>query len=259
VKEQYDNAVKLGKVETFNQELMLRIMSEEDRMIQDGDIGWYKIDAVLRNKNRFNFYITTDFATSLKDKADFSVISVWAYNNVGDWLWVDGVCKRQLMDKNINDLFRLAQLYKPQAVGIEVTGQQGGFIQWIQGQMLDRNIYFPLASEGNDSKPGIRPNTNKMVRFNTVVPLFKARKVFFPVERKQEDTMLEAMNELSLVSVSGFRSKHDDFLDTISMLSSLTPWKPSEEAPMVESGKGEGMWDIDVDDAPIDRMASYIV
>jgi phage terminase large subunit-like protein len=259
VKEQYDNAVKLGKVETFNQELMLRIMSDEDRMIQDGDIGWYKLDAVLRNKSRFNFYITTDFATSLKDKADYSVISVWAYNNVGDWLWVDGVCKRQLMDANINDLFKLSQLYKPQSVGIEVTGQQGGFIQWIQGQMLERNIYFPLASEGNDTKPGIRPNTNKMVRFNTVVPLFKARKIFFPIERKQEITMQEAMNELSLVSVSGFRSKHDDFLDTISMLSSLTPWKPSEEAPMVEAGKGEGMWDIDVDDAPIDRMASYIV
>lgn len=259
VKEQYDNAVKLGKVETFNQELMLRIMSDEDRMIQDGDIGWYKLDAVLRNKSRFNFYITTDFATSVKDKADYSVISVWAYNNVGDWLWVDGICKRQLMDKNIDDLFRLAQTYKPQSVGIEVTGQQGGFIQWIQGQMLDRNIYFPLASEGNDTKPGIRPNTNKMVRFNTVVPLFKARKVFFPIERKQEATMQEAINELSLVSVSGFRSKHDDFLDTISMLSSLITWKPSEEAPMVEAGKGEGMWDIDVDDSPTDRMASYIV
>lgn len=259
VKTQYDEALKSGMVSTFNQELMLRIMSEEDRMIQDGDIGWYKLDAVLRNKSRFNFYITTDFATSLKDKADFSVISVWAYNNVGDWLWVDGVCKRQLMDKNIDDLFRLAQLYKPQNVGIEVTGQQGGFIQWIQGQMLDRNIYFPLATEGNDNKPGIRPNTNKMVRFNTVVPLFKARKVFFPVERKTEPTMQEAMNELSLVSVSGFRSKHDDFLDTISMLASLNPWKPSEEAPLVASHKGDSMWELDVDDEPTDRMASYIV
>ena len=259
VKRQYDKACLSGMVSTFNQELMLRIMSEEDRMIQDGDIGWYKLDAVLRNKSRFNFYITTDFATSLKDKADFSVISVWAYNNVGDWLWVDGVCKRQLMDKNIDDLFRLAQLYKPQNVGIEVTGQQGGFIQWIQGQMLDRNIYFPLATEGNDNKPGIRPNTNKMVRFNTVVPLFKARKVFFPVERKTEPTMQEAMNELGLVSVSGFRSKHDDFLDTISMLASLNPWKPSEEAPLVSSHKGDSMWELDVDDEPTDRMASYIV
>ena len=259
VKQQYENAVKLGKVDTFNQELMLRIMSEEDRLIQDGDIGWYKLDAVLRNKQRFNFYITTDFATSEKQKSDYSVISVWAYNNVGDWLWVDGICKRQLMDKNIDDLFRLAQMYKPQSVGVEVTGQQGGFISWIQNQMLERNIYFPLASEGNDSKPGIRPNTAKLVRFNTVVPLFKARKIFFPIERKTEPTIVEAVNELSLVSVSGFKSKQDDFLDTISMLSVMPAWKPSEEAPLVQSGKEDGMWDIDVDEVITDRMASYIV
>lgn len=259
VKSQYEKAVKLGKVDTFNQELMLRIMSEEDRMIQDGDIGWYKLDAVLRNKSRFNFYITTDFATSERQKSDFSVISVWAHNNVGDWLWVDGICKRQLMDKNINELFRLAQIYRPQSVGIEVTGQQAGFIQWIQGQMLERNIYFPLASEGNDTKPGIRPNTNKLVRFNTVVPLFKARKVFFPIERKTEDTMVEAMNELSLVSVGGFKSKHDDFIDTISMLPAMNAWRPSEEAPLVDKGSTDGMWDLDVEETFNNRMSSYIV
>ena len=257
VKEQYETAIKLGKLETFNQELMLRIMSDDDRLIQDHDIAWYKIDAVLRNKGLFNFYITTDFATSEKQKSDFSVISVWAYNNVGDWLWVDGVCKRQLMDKNIDDLFRLAQMYRPQQVGIEVTGQQGGFIQWIQSEMLTRNIYFPLASEGNDTKPGIRPNTNKLVRFNTMVPLFKARKIFFPQEKKLSPEMAEAMNELGLAAIGGFRSKHDDFIDTISMLSSLTPWKPSEEAPMQSSSSG--MWELDIDDEPVDRMASYIV
>jgi len=258
VKEQYDSAIKLGKVDTFNQELMLRIMSEEDRMIQDSDIGWYKLDAVMKNKGRFNFYITSDFATSEKQKSDFSVISVWAYNNVGDWLWVDGICKRQLMDANVNDLFRLAQQYKPQSVGIEVNGQQGGFIQWIQGEMMTRNIYFPLASEGNDTRPGIRTNTNKLVKFNTIVPWFKARKIFFPIERKMEATLQEGLNELSLVSVSGFRSKHDDFIDTISMLSSLVPWKPSEEAPMKESDNG-GMWEMDVEDNTIDRIGSYIV
>ena len=259
VKEQYDNAVKLGKVDTFNQELMLRIMSDEERMIQDHDIAWYKIDAVLRHKSRFNFYITTDFATSEKQKSDFSVISVWAYNNVGDWLWVDGVCKRQLMDKTVDDLFRLAQTYRPQQVGIEVSGQQGGFISWIMNEMLNRNIYFPLASEGNDSKPGIRPNTNKLVRFNTVVPLFKARKIFFPIEKKSTPELAEAVTELSLVTPAGFKSKHDDFADTISMLSSLTPWKPSEEAPMTESSAQGGMWDIDVPNESVDRMASYIV
>lgn len=258
VKEQYDKSILLGKVDTFNQELMLRIMSDEDRMILDSDIGWYKLDAVIKNKGKFNFYITTDFATSIKQSADYSVISVWAYNNAGDWLWVDGVCKRQLMDKNVDDLFRLAQMYKPQQVGVEVTGQQGGFVTWIQNQMLERNIYFPLASEGNDSKPGIRPNTNKLVRFNTVVPWFKSRKMFFPLERKNEPPMQECITELSLASVSGFKSKHDDFIDTISMLSSLNPWKPSEEALLVKEDGGS-MWELDVEESIYDRRTSYIV
>ena len=194
-----------------------------------------------------------------KQKSDYSVISVWAYNNNGDWLWVDGVCKRQLMDKSIDHLFRLAQKYKPQSVGIEVSGQQAAFIQWIQNEMMTRNIYFPLASDNNSNEPGIRPNTNKLVRFNIVQPWFKAHRMFFPIEKKTEPEMLEAINELSLVSVSGFRSKHDDFIDTISMLGSLIPWKPSEEAPMEESKTDSGMWEIDVEDNSVNRLSSYIV
>lgn len=259
VKNKYDKAILSGKLETFNQELMLRIMSDEDRMVQDGDIGWYKLDSVVKNKGKFNFYITTDFATSVKEKSDYSVISVWALNNVGDWFWVDGICKRQLMDANINDLFRLSQIYRPQSVGVEVSGQQGGFVTWIQDQMMTRNIYFTLASEGNDSRPGIRPNTNKMARFNVVLPLFKARKMYFPVERKTEPPMVEAMNELSLASVSGFRSKNDDFIDTVSMLGSLTTWRPSEEATVTQSDGSTDIWEIEHDSTPLTRISSYIV
>lgn len=259
VKEQYDTAVKTGKVNSFNQELMLRIMSEEDRVILDSDLQWYSIDAVIRNKGKFNFYITTDFATSERQSSDFSVISVWAYNNNGDWFWVDGVCQRQLMNKNIDDLFRLVQMYKPQAVGIEVTGQQGGFIPWLQEQMMNRNVYFTLASDGNDNKPGMRPNTNKMSRFNTMVPLFKAHKMFFPLEKKSEPTLAEGLNELSLVSVSGFKSKHDDFIDTVSMLSSMKAWKPSEETTLVSHSGHSNMWDIEEDVVENPRIGSYIV
>ena len=257
VKAQYDTAVKLGKVDTFNQELMLRIMSDEDRLVQDHDIAWYKIDAVLRNRGNFNFYITTDFATSEREKSDFSVISVWAHNSAGDWLWVDGVCRRQLMDKNIDALFRLAQIYRPQGVGIEVTGQQAGFIQWIQNEMMERNIWFALTSEGNDSKPGIRPNTNKLVRFNTVVPLFKSRKVFFPIEKKNSPEMVEAITELQLVTPGGFKSKHDDFADTISMLPMMKAWRPSSDMPMTVAA--DGMWEMDTYDNEPDPFSSYIV
>ena len=260
VSDQYATAVKMGKIDTFNQELMLRIMSDEDRMIQDGDIGWYKIDAVLRNKQRFNFYITTDFATKENQKSDFSFISVWAYNNVGDWLWVDGICKRQLMNKNIDDLFRLAQMYKPQSTGIEISGQQGAFISWIQDQMMTRNIFFSLAVEEGKTEPGIQPNTNKMQRFNLVVPWFKSRKIFLPIEKKADPAVVELVTELSLVAVGGFKSKHDDGIDTVSMLASLRPWKPSEEAPMTPANGSVGdLWEIEVPAETQDRMASYIV
>jgi len=257
VKEKYDKAVKLGKVDTFNQELMLRIMSEEDRLITDDDINWYRRDSVLQNKSIFNYYITTDFATSEKSASDFSVISVWGLNNKGFWYWVDGICAKQLMDKNINDLFRLAQKWEPQQVGIEVSGQQGGFIPWIQDQMLVRNCYFNLASDGNQSKPGIKPNTNKMVRFNIVVPWFKSNQMFFPRELKDTVPMLECMNELQLVSPSGMKSKHDDFLDTVSQLASLKTWKPSEAPEMVQN-ESNAVWEIEKE-TDNSRINSYIV
>ena len=261
VKEKYDSAVKTGKIETFNQELMLRIMSEEDRMIHDGDIMWYSHPSIVKNKNKFNFYITTDFATSEKQKSDYSFISVWAYNNAGDWYWVDGICKRQLMDATINDLFRLAQMYKPQGVGIEVSGQQAGFITWILNEMIERNVYFPLVSEGNDNRPGIRPNTQKLVRFNVTVPWFKAHKMWFPVEKKLDPIMVEIINELSLTSVSGFKSKHDDFLDTVSMLQFMKPYKPSEEVIFTETqtASGDKYWDMEDITPQYTTRDSYIV
>jgi len=229
-------------------------------LVQDGDIVWYERNVLLKNKGAYNFYITTDFATSEKTSADYSVISVWAHNSNGDWLWVDGVCKRQLMDQNIDDLFRLAQMYKTnlQQVGIEVSGQQGGFIQWIQREMGIRNNYFTLASESNNNKAGIRPTTNKMQRFNIVLPWFKSKKIWFPEEMKHDPIILEAIEELSLAAAAGFKSKHDDFIDTISMLGSLNPWRPSEDVSTTINDRNSVLWDDD-DEDDSSHYDSYIV
>lgn len=255
VKAEYDEAQALGKPENFNQELMLRIMSDEDRLVHDDDIVWYKRKHILSNQNAFNYYITTDFATSKEQAADFSVISVWAVNYKGYFYWVDGICEKQDMSKNLNDLFRLAQKWNPQSVGIEVSGQQGGFVSIIMEKMMDKNIYFTLASEGNNGKPGIKPVTNKLVRFNTILPKFKSREVFFPIELKNEKPMLECIDELTLLSKAGFKSKHDDFADSISQLTSLTIWRPSE--PIVFTEK-DGIYETE-EENEISVLSSYIV
>ena len=257
VKDEYDEAQALGKPENFDQELMLRIMSAEDRIVTDAEIQWYKRTPLLQYRNRFNFYITSDFATKAEQKNDFSVILVWAINNIGHWFLVDGMCRKQLMNKNIDDLFYYAQKYNPQSVGIEVSGQQGGFVTWIQDQMMDRNVWFTFASDGID--PGIKPNTNKMVRFNVVLPWFKAKKMFFPQELATTPLMLEVINELTLACKGGFKSKHDDCLDAISMLGSMQVWRPSEEVNLHQSK--DGLWEMDEDADEIISILdhSYIV
>jgi predicted phage terminase large subunit-like protein len=230
IKSQYEMAVKTGKLAGFFQELMLRITSEEERLVQDADIRWYSRQDLLKNRNAFNFYITTDFATSERQTADFSVISVWAYNANGDWFWVDGVSERMSMDKSLDHLFRLAQEYKPQNVGVEVTGQQQAFIRWIQKEMVNRNIWFTFAQEKGKSEPGIRPMTDKLSRFNLVVPWFKAGKMFWPEEMKQSIIVGQFMGQIRMVTSSGIKGK-DDCIDTISMLGFLTPWRPSDAVP----------------------------
>lgn len=256
---QYDKARKQGKIDTFNQELMLRIMSEEERLIKKGEILWYQRKLVLQNRNRFNFYITTDFATKDKQANDYSVISVWALSSSGDWYYVDGVCKKQLMDQNIKDLFRFVQIYKPQQVGIEVSGQQGGFIQWIQNEMVDKDTYFSLASDKNEGAPGIKPTTNKLERFNIVVPWFKMHKIHWPEELKDTPELREAMNELGLATIKGFKSKNDDFIDTISQLANLQTWRPSHAAPKDTDSDIRDPFDDDEMDEDDSDLDSYIV
>lgn len=260
VKEQYDTAVATGTVQAFNQELMLRIMSDEDRLITKSEIQWYCLPDLLERKSSFNFYITTDFAVSDKQSADYSVISVWAYSNNGDFYWVDGTVKRQTIDKTIEDLFNFNSVYKPVQVGIEITGQQSGFIDLIQKECMRRNNYINFAKEPGSTKFGIRPNTNKMVRFQSVLPWFKLHKFYFPKELENDPRMVEFMEELLLSSPSGFKSKHDDCIDTVSMLSNMSLWKPNVDIKPTRSPDNVYSLRFYMEDETVDSdISSYIV
>jgi len=119
-------------------------------------------------------------------------------------------------------------MYKPLSVGVEVTGQQGGFISWITTEMMNKKVFFNLASDKNSGEPGIRPVNDKITRFHNVVPLFKNKKIWFPDELKDTEYMIEMLDELRTVSLDGFKSKHDDVADTVSMLSLMSGVAPSE-------------------------------
>lgn len=245
VKEQYDSAEKEGKLKSFRQELMLRITSDESRLVQDSEIMWSKRAEIIQNKHKYNFYITTDFATSSKQTADFSVISVWAYDHKGNWHWVDGVAERRKMNFTVDDLFKLIKEYNPQSVGVEISGQQQGFVAWLMNEMTYRETYFNL--EGKPGDPGIRPITDKLARFNLVVPYFKSNLIHFPLEIKESKTVRLFTEQISLCTVDGIKGK-DDCIDTISMLQYMHPIKPEPDAPEQQNNNGardDSMWGDD--------------
>lgn len=239
LKEIFDVAEQSGRGSSTQREFMLRLMNEDDKLFNKNEVVFYSRTELIKNLSNYNIVITTDFATSKKKGADPSVIVVWAVDWDGNYYMLDGIRKNQTMDLNLDSLFSLVRIYSPYTVGIEVTGQQQGFISWIQREMISRNIHFNLARDPKTKEFGIRPSTDKFSRFNTFsLPLLKQGKIRFPEELQEEAVVAYTIQEITSVTVEGIKSKNDDCLDNVSMLGSLPralPQKPTARYTTVDT------------------------
>lgn len=223
VEDKYNAAYKQKKVGAFQREMMLRILDEEDRLVPDEYIITYDYDCWFKHKDKYTYYITTDFAVSDKKSADYSVISVWAYSSDGEYLLVDGVSVKQTMDKVLDLLFEFVSIYKPKGVGIENTGQQQGIISWIFQEMRTRKLRFPLIRHGRSI--GVRPVGDKFSRFNIIASDICRGIIKFPSNAPFKPFFYSMNEQIKSVSVFGIKG-HDDILDTVSMLQYIRPSKP---------------------------------
>ena len=235
VKDKYDMYKNAGKSQDFYQEYMLEITDLSTLLVEEDDIRWFDPRLLAKNKHLYNFYISTDFATSEKKSADYSTIGVWAIGSDDSWFLVDGQCKRQSMMENLEDIFRYVRKWKPMSVGIESSGQQGGFISIIQDMMMEKNTWFQIAKKRGSKEYGIRPLKDKTHRFVTgVQPRFKQGKVWFPKPELIAGYPLlvalleEMVNELSKFTLAGGVKalKHDDCIDLLNMMSEMDVYAP---------------------------------
>lgn len=271
VKAKYDMLAAAGKTQDFYQEYMLEITDLSTLLVEEEDVMWFDYQNVIKHKSYYNFYISTDFATSSKKSADFSTIGVWAVSNNNDWLLVDGQCIRQSMQENIEDLFRYVRKWKPISVGIESSGQQGGFLSIIEEMKQNRNVWFQFAKKPGSKEPGIRPTKDKVHRFVTgVQPKFKQNKIWFPRPETVRNTnfrlfeLVEEMcAELSKFTMSGGVKtlKHDDAIDLLNQLSEMEIFTPSDEVVFEHNVvKDDVIWTgmIDADDDLNDYTGSTV-
>ena len=244
VSEFYQQFKNSGREQSFYQEYMLQLTDLSTLLVEEEDIKWFDKSLLIKNKGKYNFYIATDFATSSKKRADFSTIGVFAISSNGDWLLVDGQCKRQSMQENLDDLFRYVSKWHPLGVGIETSGQQGGFISILEEMMMNRNIWFQLAKRKGSKEVGIRPHSDKVHRFVTgVQPMFKQGKVWLPktdLLKPEENNLVELVDEMvselgKLTMAGGVKAlSHDDAIDLLNQLSEMDTFTPSEDSGSAE-------------------------
>lgn len=234
VMRRYKSDLKENKLRSFYQELMLRISSDEDRLIPESYYNWFQRSDVLKKGAEYNWYITTDFTTSGKKGNDFSGIAVWAVNSNDDWMLVDLSLKKLELSEQYVELFRLVNRYKRFTgnveVGIEIDGQQKVHIFAIKQMMAKRNEYFTISKQKGRTGEGISSGgVKKFERFKrSAVPYFQNGKIWFAEELKETLDMQELLTELQYTTYEGFSSGHDDGCDLITMMGVMEVFPPSE-------------------------------
>lgn len=230
----YTNAVYGGTLREFNQELMLRISSEEDKMIKDDMIQWYDRQKITRALGNFTVLITTDFTASGSRNGDYSGIAVWAIGADDDKFLVDLELQKRTIQEQYDALFRMVSKYGKNGrvveVGMEIDGQQQLNMFALRQMMIEKNMWFRFAKQKGSKVEGIRSRTasgNKFERFKYMMPSFEGRKIWFPENLRETADMKELLEELNYVTFTGIGSKHDDGLDLISQVGMIDYLLPS--------------------------------
>ena len=225
----YKTAVHKGTLAAFMQEMMLRVASEEDKVIKPSMLDNFFTRSDVTSKGAlYNWYITTDFTTTGKKSSDFSAMGVWAVSNNGDYMLVDLVVQKLELQEQYMKLLELVRKYKPMTgyinVGIETSGQQKAHIFALKELMAKHNTYFTIATQKGKNQEGIMRTSsdgNKFEYFMRVVPLFQMNKIWFARELQETADFQELLTELSYVTHLGFGAAHDDALDIVSQLNEL--------------------------------------
>lgn len=236
--EEYEDAYYGDTLREFNQELMLRISSNDDRMIKDKMIQWFSRKTIRKALGNYTIVITTDFTASSSKKGDFSGIAVWAIGVDDNKFLIDLWLKKSTIQEQYDALFRLINKWSSDGrvleVGVEIDGQQQTNVFALEQMMLEKNYWFRFAKQKGASatQKGIRSKAaggNKLERLKYMMPSFENGRMWFAEELKNTPDMKELLEEYQYVTYKAIGSKHDDGLDITSQLGLIDYIIPTNE------------------------------
>jgi predicted phage terminase large subunit-like protein len=161
-------------------------------------------------------FATTDLATSLKETADYSVVSVFGVTPEADLLVLDVQRSRMAGPDHINLLNRVYQKWHPGYIGIEKTGFQLSVVQ-------------TALREGLPVRP-IPADKDKVSRASSILARFAAGTVY----ARDSAPWLPDWEEELLNFPNG---DHDDQVDTMSMAGIMLAERPGRRMLFPEGRK----------------------
>ncbi len=242
--EEYEDAYYGDTLREFNQELMLRISSESDKMVKKDMIKPCSSVAMRKVIHNYTLVVTTDFTASASKKGDFSGIALWAIGVDDNKFLLDLWLKKSTIQEQYDALFSMLNRWSSYGrvieVGVEIDGQQQTNIFALEQMMLERNFWFRFAKQkgASSAQQGIRSKAaggNKLERFKYMTPSFEGRKVWFAEELEGTPDMIEMRDELEYLSYESIGSKHDDGIDLISQLGLIEYIIPSNTQGVEET------------------------
>ncbi len=166
------------------------------------DFRYYEqIDGIAKSKEfliemrELGLFFACDLAISTSEKADYTVIAVFASDIEKNLIVVDVVREKILPSKHMELIRELYEKYKPLQIGIETVQYQASLFYSLS------NIGLPVTK--------LVPKKDKVSRALPLAAKIEAGKVYF---NKAINCLAEIENEL----LNFPNAKHDDIVDSLS-------------------------------------------
>jgi len=177
----------------FNQEYLLRPLSDEDQIIFPDHLKWYDEDINFLDRHRYRVVMAVDPAISLKDKADFSACSVWALEKKTNKLFCLDFFNEKLSFQQLKErIYRMYQYYQPEGCIVESVQAQ----EWLVQDLRDDYQMIVYS---------MKRKADKRSRLVSISHIFEQERVHF---RRNQQKIIDQIIDFGIAN-------HDDLVDTV--------------------------------------------
>ena len=170
-KEFLDNIKKTQGTYHFSCQYQNEPVSDETAVFKKEDFKHYKPDDL---DIPLNVFMSVDPAISIEKTADYSAIVVGGFDNAGN-IYILDIFRERVESKDlINQIFTMAETWRPRMVGIEETAFQKVMIYNLNDEMRARGLYLPVSGLKRDT------SESKEMRIRALQPKYQSHNIYHP-------------------------------------------------------------------------------